>query len=311
MKAVELAREHINEFIEYCKVYGPEQDESFLPDENFMPGENDPAFALLEHGRITGAASLILHPEFREAKKGRFGIFHCLNKTTEHYNILLDAISKKVKGIDNIYCFISENRTEVREIWESIGFSIERYSWVLDRELDDFKQPAFPEGFSMNLMREGIDEQHWCDLINICFATMAGHTHMTIDKLRSFKTYKGYINDDMFMLWDKSKPVGTMQLEKETDDGINTLFIEAVTVLPEYRGRGLGKNLIRSALEFALCKGYEKAMLSVNAENENAANLYLDEGFKKKELYICYHKIINPGEQGINLTVPGTRSFSG
>lgn len=87
-----------------------------------------------------------------------------------------------------------------------------------------------------------------------------------------------------------------MQLESETDDGKKTLFIEAVSVLPEYQGRGLGKNLIRSSLEFALKNGYDKAMLSVNAENENASNLYLNEGFKKKELYICYHKIINKNE---------------
>ena len=296
MKTVELTQEHIAEFIEYCKIYGPEQDESFLPDENFTPGENDPAFVLIEDGKITGAASLILHPEYREAKKSRFRIFHSVNKTIESYGVLLDALLKRINGIDKVYCFINENKTEVRKIWELLGLSIERYSWVFERELTDFKLPVFPEGFSLNVLREGIDEQDWCDIINICFASMAGHTHLTPDKLRSFKTYKGDINDGMFMLWDKDKPAGTMQLESETDDGKKTLFIEAVSVLPEYQGRGLGKNLIRSALEFAVKNGYEKAMLSVNAENENASNLYLNEGFKKKELYICYHKIINKNE---------------
>ncbi len=293
MKAVELTHEYIDEFIEYCKVYGPEQDESFLPDGNFKPGENDPTFILLDDQKITGAASLILHPEYREAKKGRFRIFHCLNKTTESYGTLLDTLLKKINGIDKVYCFINENKTEVRKIWESLGLSIERYSWIFERELNDFKQAVFPEGFSLKVMREGIDEKHWCDIINICFSSQAGHTHLTPEKLRSFKTHKGYIKEGMFVLWDKNKPAGTMQLESETDDGKRTLFIEAVSVLPEYQGRGLGKSLIRSALEFAPKNRYEKAMLSVNAENENASNLYLSEGFKKKELYICYHKIIN------------------
>jgi hypothetical protein len=34
-------------------------------------------------------------------------------------------------------------------------------------------------------------------------------------------------------------------------------------------------------------------MLSVNAENEKAAELYFNEGFKKDALYICYHYNIN------------------
>jgi mycothiol synthase len=181
MKAVELTHEYIDEFIEYCKIYGPEQDESFLPHENFKPGEYDPAFVLFENGKIIGAASLILHPEYREAKKGRFRIFHSLNKSSESYGTLLDALLKKINGIDKVYCFINENKTEVRKIWELLGLSIERYSWIFERELNDFKQAVFPEGFSLKVMREGIDEQHWCDIINICFASLAAiHTLLLI-----------------------------------------------------------------------------------------------------------------------------------
>ncbi len=293
MKVLELNDEFLPAFIEYCKTYGPEQDESYLPDANFVPGENDPAFVLLEGNKIAGAASLILHPEYRESRKSRFRIFHCLYKSAANYRALQDALLKNLNGIDKIYCFINENRPDVRRIWEEIGFSIERYSWLFERDLEGVTPPDYPDGFILDVMREGIDEQAWCDIINVCFSGIAGHTRLTPEKLKNFKSYPGYIEQGLLLLRYKNTPAGTMQLENETDDGKKTLFIEAAAVLPEYRGRGLGKNLIRSALKYAAGNGYEKAMLSVNAENENASALYLKEGFRKKKLYICYHKLLS------------------
>lgn len=62
-----------------------------------------------------------------------------------------------------------------------------------------------------------------------------------------------------------------------------------MAIILEYRGRNLGRNLIRAAVEFGRDNGYENSSLSVNAENTNAAKLYLNEGFEEKAVMVCYN----------------------
>jgi mycothiol synthase len=290
IRAVELKTGLIPDFVAYCKMYGHEQDESFLPDNSFLPGPDDPSFILVDNKKIIGAASLILHPEYREMKKGRFRIFHCIQKNKYNYSLLLESIMKCTEGINNIYCFIRDTNEEVREIWEDLSFEIERYSWVLSREIKDYESPLFPEGYYLENLKNDIDRQSFCDIINTAFAELAGHRNLSPEMFEEFKLEEGYLNDGFMLLWHKEKPIGTMQLLEEKENSKPVLYIHALGVQPEYQGKGLGKNLLRAALDFGKKNGYVSAVLSVNAENEGAANLYLKEGFKKTELYICYNK---------------------
>lgn len=260
-----------------------------MPDESFNPGVNDPAFVLIENNKITGASSLILHPEYRELKKGRFRIFHCIRKDVSCYSQLLENIIKCTGGIKNIYCFIQDTHYRVREIWEELGFFIERYSWILYKDIKDFDQASFPDGYGIKNIKGKKDEQAFCDIINIAFAEQAGHRYMRASMIDEIKKEEGYLSDGLLLLSNCGHPVGTMQLNEETENGKPVLFINALSILPEHKGKGLGKNMLRYALQYGKEKGYGKAILSVNAENEQAVSLYINEGFKKSKLYICYN----------------------
>ncbi len=62
--------------------------------------------------------------------------------------------------------------------------------------------------------------------------------------------------------------------------------IQNVGVVPPYRGLGLGKALIRQALEGFYQAGLPRAYLEVTAENSGAVLLYRDVGFRRaKTLY--------------------------
>lgn len=50
-------------------------------------------------------------------------------------------------------------------------------------------------------------------------------------------------------------------------------------VLPEYRGRGIGKALAKATLAFARQKGYEKLVIYVRATNQSAQTFYQSLGF--------------------------------
>jgi mycothiol synthase len=71
-------------------------------------------------------------------------------------------------------------------------------------------------------------------------------------------------------------------------EGSPIVNIGPLAIIPEYQGRGLGRALLRASLSFAKEKGYSRTILCVNAENERAKALYLDEGFKQVEAVTCY-----------------------
>jgi mycothiol synthase len=294
MKAVKVDVNNAADFIAYCRKYAYEQDESNIPEDDYLPRDDEPAYLLIDtDGDIVGAAAIMLHREYAEAKKARFRIFHCIDKYYENYKALLDEILNQSGSVDFIYCFITEENHEIRSIWEKLGFSIWRYSWVLERGVNNSAPFEVPEGYSIKAMTGAKDERVWCDIVNEAFANMLGHTHLSPEKITQWMKQDSFIAGGMKMLWHNDKPIGTIALIKETVNNESVIFIEGLAVLNSYQGRGFGRNLLRYGIDFAKNYGVNKVMLSVNAENESAAKLYFDEGFKKHESYICYHKTVN------------------
>lgn len=71
-----------------------------------------------------------------------------------------------------------------------------------------------------------------------------------------------------FDLW--SQPIGSMRHVGQL----------GTFVLPEWRGRGIGKQLATESLAFARANGYEKIVIFVRASNPNAQAFYAGLGFR-------------------------------
>jgi ribosomal protein S18 acetylase RimI-like enzyme len=67
-----------------------------------------------------------------------------------------------------------------------------------------------------------------------------------------------------------------------------TLF---VGILPEYRGLGIGRELLRTTLETAWDKGMTRVDLQVYADNTNAIRLYRQLGFVEEGLHCHAHLV--------------------
>lgn len=269
---------------------GVEHDDSDLPIKDFTADENNPTYILLDDlDKIVGVASLMLTTEFRSAKKARFRVFHSILNETEAYKIMLDEIIKHTNGIDFLYMFIPEERETTAKILNKLDFKISRYSFYMERNLKEYIKPDFPEGFELRTFRKGIDETAWCNIINECFAALAGHTDSTPETIAQMDQDEEYIEGGMMMLWKKEEPVGTICVSNDEEENGRVAFIGCVSISPKFRGMGLGKNLIRAAIEFGKDNGLENAALSVNGENQNAVKLYLGEGFEKKISMVCHN----------------------
>ena len=70
--------------------------------------------------------------------------------------------------------------------------------------------------------------------------------------------------------------IGKVNLQRTGDLGA----VYGLGVLPEFRGRGLGRAILLSAVETFKADGYDKVMLQVEAMNDTALGLYLSCGFE-------------------------------
>lgn len=292
MKVSYLEEQRIGDFIDYCNRYCKEHDESFLPDKGFKPDEENPTYILLDDkDAIIGTVSLIVTHGFKSSRRGRFRIMHTTQRSLEAYRMLLDAILEHTKDIDNIYLFIQENRKDdVGRILESLDFAVQRYAWHLERPCQGGAAPDFPAGYELRPLRWDEDEPIWQRINSITFAKLAGHVDMTVDDVKKLRSEETHLDSGMLLLWKDDEPVGTIRITKELENGGHIAFVSAVGVLPEHQGKGLATNMIRAALAYGKNLGLRKSGLSVNAENDRAANIYLREGYEKIETFICYNK---------------------
>ncbi len=104
------------------------------------------------------------------------------------------------------------------------------------------------------------------------------------------KTWKsGFLKSSksQFFLWkNQSQVLGFANLT-DGDDGL-TSEIRTIGVLPEARGLGIGKRLLRHCLKDSAKRGFKKSHLSVAVQNENALSLYTKVGFQITDKYKTY-----------------------
>ena len=221
MKIAPLTKEMVASFLSYCDRYGPEHDESYLPDDHFAADPDNPTVLLLdERGEVAGAASLMLDAAYRAARKGRFRILHALEPAAESYRALLSAILPAAQGLDEVYLFIPEGRqATVGRILEGLGFEIERYSWYLKRRTAGMPDPAFADGFVLRPVRRGVDEAAWAAVVNTAFAALKGHIETTPERVRAMYDEPCHRDEGMLALWHGSEMVGTVRVTDEESNG--------------------------------------------------------------------------------------------
>jgi ribosomal protein S18 acetylase RimI-like enzyme len=67
---------------------------------------------------------------------------------------------------------------------------------------------------------------------------------------------------------------------KDEQSGVRTGITDSIFTLPDWRGKGIGKNLINEALRFLQENGIKQSCLEVSSLNEKAFNLYTRMGYK-------------------------------
>lgn len=293
MKSETLVNEKVNAFIEFCKKHRHEVDDSFLYEEDlkdFLPGEENPTCVLVgQQGEILAAASLMMNDYYRRGRNARFRIFHSEIEDIKYYNMLLEEMLKHTGGLDSICVFVRQDNGRIPGFMESLGFYPYRYSFLLVRQCEAVPGIELPEGYELRSFRRGHDETAWCEVRNAGFAKLLGsETPITPEMVTEIVNGEGHLEGGMLLLYHGEKPIGVVRGSRDEYEGRPIMDIGPLAIIPEYQGKGLGRSLLRAALHFGAKEGYNRAILCVNAENERAKALYLQEGFLEAEAVVCY-----------------------
>lgn len=286
-------------YVSYCQKYRFEHDESDLYDEELEKFDPDPlkqpTFCLKDaSGTVVGMVSVRCLPYLDDQRRGRFSIIHAVDTTHEAYEMLYSAIEPYIREMDHLFLFIPESKYEVANILKEIGFELDRYVWVLDRDDIPVASILLPEGYFIQAYFDERDAADWCKVRNRAFATLKGsETPITEADVIKMVNAPSTVPGGMLFLKKDDETIGVIRVGKEVEEDKTYAFIGPVAVLPEYQGKGLGKILLRAGVAFGQANDMPHAMLCVNAENERAADLYLSEGFKKQVVMMCYKKAIS------------------
>ena len=294
MAVQKLTTERLNEFLSFCRTHRAEVDESFLYDEDLrdfvLDDENPTYVAVAPTDAIMGAASVMNGALYRRGRKGRFRIFHVLSHDREVYGQLLASVRRDVPDLDDLYVFVREDNARVRNVLESIDFQVERHACVMVRDPAPVEKPDWEEGYVLRPMVFNRDEEDYCHVRNLGFAHLTGsETPITPDEVSRMKDSDAYIESGVFLLYHHGHPVGVVRTSEDIHEDKRVVSIGPLALVPGYQGRGLGRQLLRAALSFGRDKGLLTAVLSANADNENAVRLYVSEGFQTVEGVVCYN----------------------
>ncbi len=87
---------------------------------------------------------------------------------------------------------------------------------------------------------------------------------------------------DIFLVAEADgKIIGTIAVKEDT---AHTALLRRFFVLPEYRGRGYGKQLIRQAMDFCFNHNYQNVIFRGTEKMQSALKVCLREGFKEHDI---------------------------
>jgi ribosomal protein S18 acetylase RimI-like enzyme len=161
-----------------------------------------------------------------------------------------------------------------------------RYKMEID--LAGQPPPAWPDGFHCVAWREELLETH-TDVLAQSFegsrdtvvfpslGHLVGCRGLMIEVVRR----RAFIPEATWLVVGPDGPCGTIQALRER--GVLGA-IQNVGVVPRWRGRGLGRNLLLQSLRGMYASGLGRAVLEVTADNETAVGLYLRMGFRRSKV---------------------------
>jgi mycothiol synthase len=172
-------------------------------------------------------------------------------------------------------CGAWEPHEPVRALIEPEGFTHAHTYWLMERPHAPLEAAAWPAGVTVRTLAEGAPIADWNEAFNRAFADHYRFVPSTVADCERLVRDGLTAPDAVLIAYDGERVVGFVRTGCHATRG----EIETVGVVPEWRGRGLGRALLHWGVAWLQARTADPVTLMVEGENENALRLYRDTGF--------------------------------
>lgn len=176
-------------------------------------------------------------------------------------------------------------------------FNLVRYFWKLRHAaLEGLPSAGLPGNLRFRTFRRGMDEAAYVELLNATFAEHWDFAPITQPELEEWNQRPDFDPRGCFFIVDGEREIAHItvlvdpQRFEETHDAAARVF--ELGVLPEYRGKGLGYQLLLKASEFSREHELNALELVVDGQFDGAKGMYEQMGFQEKRAILVFHKVL-------------------
>jgi len=261
---------------------------NYIPEENLFVAEKDED--------IAGYVDVI--PELRI---GRVILSSLISP--EHSKIglserLVERAVQRATGLkaDGVHVNIGQDDSAAKELYLKMGFKLVRRFLELGLDLSRFDLPkTHRDSHRCRLMKRG-EEDILRKLQNRAFFNTWGYSPNTIEDLRYWIGLTNTSPGNVLLCFDGDRPTGycwtVINVDQTRDRRIETGRIHMLGVDPDYRGKGLGKQVLLAGLSLLKSRGLRRVDLTVDSENRVSLNLYVSLGFAVRTSNLWYEKML-------------------
>ncbi len=260
-----------------------------LTDRRRSPAED--LFVSEIEGEIAGYAAVKPELKIGRAVLGCFVERRRLRKTLLEDLVRRALDRSRGTGARAVHVNLFQGKARVRALFEAMGFARVRRFLEMGLALSGIDPPRFSRSsFRRRPLRRG-EEGELADLQNRAFAQSWGYHPNTAEDIRSRLRSGRGAGSEVLAVFDKERLVAYCWVILHADSG--RLYMMGVD--PDYRGRGIGRQMLAAGLAALKARGARKAELTVDAGNRVALGLYRSLGFERKGSSLWYEKKLDPG----------------
>ena len=234
-------------------------------------------------GRTRTVGRVLVHPDWRRRGLGTALLRHVERRSRAEGGRYLDVL---VAGQNEAGC----------RFLQSHGCTRVHYGWhMVLPDVRSAAAPLWPPGYTCRTFVPGQDEVISCRLENASFQGEWEYTPYPLAETEGFVQNPFFRPEGVFYAvsdgqvigecwnWIDVPPSATPSPETRGD-------IWCLCVLPDHRGRGLGRALLLAGIQWLRQQGMIAACLTVDGANERARHLYESVGFVADRNDIWYRK---------------------
>lgn len=194
------------------------------------------------------------------------------------------AIARR-KGLPHLRLWAPRHLPGPIRFLEANGFRYHSSMWLMRLPPEAaVAAPWFPSDVVVRWLEPGADDEAYVELANDAFRDHPSPLTFTLERVRHVHALADFDPSTILLLAPADDPdhlVGFVRAQRYDDEGRALGDIGPVGLRRAWRGRGLGRQLLRWGVEDLRRRGAREVYLSVEGENDGALRLYESEGFAR------------------------------